>query len=33
MSEVVIYLLEGRAKEVKKALMNDIADAVVKTAA
>lgn len=30
MPEVVIYLLEGRSKEIKKALMKDITDAVVK---
>jgi len=30
MPEVVIYLLEGRSNEVKKALMKDITDAVAK---
>ena len=30
MPEVVVYLIEGRAKEVKKALMKDITDAVVR---
>jgi 4-oxalocrotonate tautomerase len=30
MPEVVVYLLEGRPKEVKKALMKDITDAVVR---
>jgi 4-oxalocrotonate tautomerase len=28
--EVIVYLVEGRAKEKKKALMKDITDAVVK---
>lgn len=30
MPEIVVYLVEGRAKEAKKALMKDITDAVVK---
>ena len=30
MPEVVVYLVEGRTKEVKKALMRDITDAVVR---
>jgi 4-oxalocrotonate tautomerase len=30
MPEVIVYLVEGRAKEAKKALMKDITDAVVK---
>ena len=30
MPEVVVYLLEGRSKDIKKALMKDIADAVVR---
>jgi 4-oxalocrotonate tautomerase len=30
MPEVVVYLLEGRSREVKKALMKDITDAVVR---
>jgi 4-oxalocrotonate tautomerase len=30
MPEVVVYLLEGRAREAKKALMKDITEAVVK---
>jgi 4-oxalocrotonate tautomerase len=30
MPEVVVYLLEGRTREAKKALMKDITDAVVK---
>ena len=30
MPEVVVYLIEGRTKDVKKALMKDITDAVVK---
>jgi 4-oxalocrotonate tautomerase len=30
MPEVIVYLLEGRTKEVKKALMKDVTDAVVK---
>jgi 4-oxalocrotonate tautomerase len=30
MPEVIVYLVEGRAKEKKKALMKDITDAVVK---
>ena len=33
MPEVVVYLLEGRSKEIKKALMKDITDAVVKNCA
>jgi len=33
MPEVFVYLLEGRTKEVKKALMKDITDAVVKNCA
>ena len=30
MPEVVVNLIEGRSKEVKKALMKDITDAVVR---
>jgi 4-oxalocrotonate tautomerase len=30
MPEVIVYLVEGRTKEAKKALMKDITDAVVK---
>ena len=30
MPEVIVYAVEGRAPEVKKALMKDITDAVVK---
>ena len=30
MPEVVVYLVEGRSKDVKKALMKDITDAVVR---
>ena len=30
MPEVIVYALEGRSRETKKALMKDITDAVVK---
>ena len=30
MPEIVVYLLEGRSSEIKKALMKDITEAVVK---
>ncbi len=30
MPEVLVHIVEGRTKEVKKALMKDITDAVVK---
>ncbi len=30
MPEIIVYAVEGRPPEVKKALMKDIADAVVK---
>ena len=30
MPEIIVYLVEGRAREAKKALMKDITDAVVK---
>ena len=30
MPEIVVYLVEGRSKEAKKALMKDITDAVVR---
>lgn len=30
MPEVIVYLVEGRTKEAKKALMKDITDAVVR---
>ena len=30
MPEIIVYLVEGRAQEAKKALMKDITDAVVK---
>ncbi|HTV68869.1 MAG TPA: 2-hydroxymuconate tautomerase [Rhizobiaceae bacterium] len=30
MPEIVVYLVEGRTKDAKKALMKDITDAVVK---
>ena len=30
MPEIIVYLVEGRPKEAKKALMRDITDAVIK---
>ena len=30
MPEIIVYLVEGRPREAKKALMKDITDAVVK---